>query len=103
MESRTSFDARTSARATTRQFGPVSGTHQQEGTAVLPQFESEPAGLVEWLGTPEARRLEGRWVLLSDDFEVTNHDHSPSQLLRRNRGVIAPLVVFVDPADNLVV
>ena len=104
MDSSTHFDAFTGRRTAGPQFGHARATPQQEQVSVLPQFESEPAGLVEWLRTPEARQYEGRWVLLNDEFEVIDDDHSPSNLLRRNRHVSTPLVVFVDPADtNLVV
>lgn len=102
--SRTDFNPLRSTRTTVQPFGQASGTPQQERASVLPQVESEPAGLIEWLRTPVARQYEGQWVLLSDDFGVIDHAHSPTDLLRRNPNLRTPLVVFVDPADtNLVV
>jgi len=99
-----SLGAQRGPGTTMQPFGQVSGTPQRERASVLPQFESEPTGLVEWLGTREARHYEGQWVLLNDDFGVIDNDHSPTALLQRNRDIKTPLVVFVDPPDiNLVV
>jgi len=81
-------------------FGHASGTPQQERASVLPRFEAEPAGLIEWLGTQEARQYEGQWVLLRDDFGVIDHAHSPTDLLRRHPDFRTPMVVFVDPPDT---
>ncbi len=101
--SRTDFGALRS-RTTMRPFRQASGTPQREHASVLPQFEPEPTGLIEWLGTQAARQLEGQWVLLSDDFEVIDHAHSPTDLLKRNPNTSTPLIVFVDPpGTNLAV
>lgn len=103
-EKSTSFGTLGSSRTTMQPVRRVSGTPQRERVSALPQIESEPAGLIEWLGTPEARQYEGQWVLLSDDFGVIDHAHSPTDLLRRHPNLRTPLVVFIDPADaNLVV
>jgi hypothetical protein len=104
---RTDFRPLPSVGPTMPQFGPsseMSNRTQGERAAAIPQFESEPTGLIEWLGTPEARRLAGQWVLLTDGFEVLDHAHSPTDLLRRHPNLRTPLVVFVDPPDiNLAV
>jgi hypothetical protein len=85
-------------------FARVSGTPQQRRGSALAQFEAEPTGLIEWLGTREARQYEGQWVLLSDDFEVIDHAHSPTDLLKRHPDLRTPMVVFVDPpGTNLAV
>jgi hypothetical protein len=103
-EKSTSFDALRSEGTTMQPSRQVGRTPQQEWASVLPQFKPEPAGLVEWLGTPEARQYEGQWVLLNDDFGVIDNDHSPTVLLQRNRDIRTPLVVFVDPpGTNLAV
>lgn len=81
-------------------FGHASGTPQQERASVLPRFEAEPTGLIEWLGTREARQYEGQWVLLGDDFGVIDHAHSPTDLLKRHPDLRTPMVVFVDPPDT---
>lgn len=93
-------------------FGTFSSTHtprprfsgpnstRSEPLVPTPQPESEPTGLIEWLGTQEARQFEGQWVLLSDDFEVIDHAHSPTDLLQRNPDLRTPMVVFVDPPDS---
>ena len=96
-ESRTSFNPSPGTGTTSPRYSPSSGTPQQGQSAALPQFESEPTGLIEWLGTQEARQYEGQWVLLSDDFEVIDHAHSPTDLLKRNPNLRTPLIVFVDP------
>lgn len=98
--SRTNFGVLGSPRTTMQPFTQASATSRREHTSALPQFEPEPTGLIEWLGTREARQFEGQWVLLSDDFEVIDHAHSPTDLLKRNPNPRTPLVVFVDPPDT---
>lgn len=103
-ETSRNFDARRGSSTTMQPFGRVSGTPQREHTSVLPRFEAEPTGLIEWLGTRAARQYEGQWVLLSDDFEVIDHAHSPTDLLKRHPDLRTPMVVFVDPpGTNLAV
>jgi hypothetical protein len=96
----TAFHPLRSAGTPMPQFGQPSATLRQERNSALAQFESEPSGLVEWLGTREARQYEGQWVLLSDDFEVIDHAHSPTDLLRRHNDLRTPMIVFVDPPDT---
>jgi hypothetical protein len=49
--------------------------------------------------TPEARRFEGRWVMLDDDLQVVDHDSSPTALLDRHQEDRTPTVVFIDPTN----
>lgn len=84
-------------------LGQPSGT-RNESTARASAPAREPAGLTGWLASAEAKRLEGRWVLLTDDFEVVDSAFSPSELLDRHEDDRTPLIVFVDPSNvNLAV
>ena len=84
-------------------FGQPSGTRSEPAAPASPPAR-EPAELTGWLASAEARRLEGRWVLLTDDFEVVDSALSPSELLDRHEDERTPLVVFVDPSNvNLAV
>jgi hypothetical protein len=86
-----------------QRLSPPSGT-MRGPVPTVPRFNAEPSGLVEWLGTRQARQYEGQWVLLRDDFGVIDHAHSPTDLLRRHPDPRTPMVVFVDPAGiNLAV
>jgi hypothetical protein len=58
------------------------------------------ADLTDWLRSTDARRYEGRWVLLDDNLAVLDSDTSPTSLLQRNSERGTPLVVFVDPAHS---
>ena len=84
-------------------FGQPSGTRSEPVPPVSPPAR-EPAGLTRWLASAEARRLEGRWVLLTDSFEVVDSALSPSELLDGHEDERTPLIVFVDPSNvNLAV
>jgi hypothetical protein len=99
-ESRTGFNALPGAGRTRPQFGEASRTPQERAAT---QFEHEPSNLLEWLGSPQARQLEGRWVLLSDDFEVLDYAQTLTELKQRNPEVRTPIIVFVDrPNTNLI-
>lgn len=88
---------------TAPQFGQ-SGSTRSEQTTPAAGSDSKHGGLIEWLASTEARRLEGRWVLLTDDFEVVDSAETPSDLLDRHPEDRTPFVVFVDPSNvNLVV
>jgi hypothetical protein len=88
---------------TVPQYGPPSEASrgvQAERAATRPQAESEPDGLLQWLGSSEARRFEGRWVLLNDEFDVLDHARTLTELAQRNRDARTPIIVFVDPANT---
>jgi hypothetical protein len=71
------------------------GTRNDAGQRVTrPDFD-EPAGLAEWLGTPEASQFVGRWVLLTRDYEVLDYASRPSELLDRHPDNRSPFIVFV--------
>lgn len=64
----------------------------------------KPSSLVEWMTSSEATKLQGRWVLLSDSFDVIDYANSPSTLLDRHPDEKTPIIVFVDrPNTNRVV
>ena len=53
--------------------------------------------LAQWLVTPEARALEGTWVLLTNEYAVIDSDLSPSDLIDRHPEEQTPYVVYVEP------
>ena len=55
------------------------------------------------MATPEARELEGRWVLLSHDYEVIDHASKPSELFDRHPDINTPFIVFVKPSNVIFV
>jgi|SRR5215204_1373801 len=87
----------------TAPYGQPDST-QSLPTQPAPQTESNgPVGLAEWLATPEARELEGRWVLLSHDYEVIDHASKPSELFDRHPDINTPFIVFVKPSNVIFV
>ena len=87
----------------TAPYGQPSST-QSQPTQTVPETEpNEPAGLADWLATPEARELEGRWVLLAHDYEVIDHASKPSELFDRHPDINTPFIVFVKPSNVIFV
>lgn len=80
-------------------YSQPSGTRSDVGQRATRPSVEEPAGLVEWLATPEARELVGRWVLLTRDYEVIDHASRPSELLDRHPDNRSPFIVFVRPRN----
>lgn len=85
-------------RGTEPHFGRPSST-RSEAPAPAPRPQSDAHGLVEWLASPAARQFEGRWVLLSDDYDVVDSADSPSELMDRHPEERTPIVVFVRPSN----
>lgn len=79
-------------------FGQPSST-RNEPVEPATRPGPERRELAEWLASPEARRLEGRWVLLSDDYEVKDSAATPSELFERHPEERAPFIVFVRPSN----
>jgi hypothetical protein len=89
----TGFNIFTS-RGTEPHFSQPRSTRNEPATPPA-QPEPEQSGLIEWLASPEARRFEGRWVLLSDEYDVVDVDDSPSALMDRHPEERTPIIVFV--------
>lgn len=94
--SSTQFGNAVAGTTARRQFSRPEGTAAQRPSETA-QTPPESPGLANWLRSDEARRLAGRWVLLSEDFRVLDSDLSPSGLLQRHPNEVAPRVVLVDP------
>ena len=90
--------------------------HADRGRTPEPKFEStkgtsgattggnppspfDPPGLGDWFATEEAARLSGRWVLLTDDYEVIASAPTPKELLDAYPQIKVPFIVYVDPAN----
>jgi hypothetical protein len=80
-----------------------SSTRSGEGIVPTPRQENEPNGLAEWQATQEAKELEGRWVLLTHDYEVIDHASKPSELFDRHPDIDTPFIVFVKPSNAIFV
>jgi len=74
-------------------------TQDRPVTPARSRNPEEPAGLAEWLKTPEASRHVGQWVLLTHDYEVIDSALSPSELLDHHRDITNPLIVLVKPQN----
>lgn len=79
-------------------FSPPSST-RNETNVQAPQPEPEEGGLIEWLASPESRRFEGRWVLLSDDYDVVEAADSPAELMDKHPEERTPIILFVRPSN----
>jgi len=75
---------------------PTSSGAQHASAPTGAQAPSAP-GLAEWLHSDAAKALGGRWVLLSDSFEVIDSAQSPGELLDGHPDESSPLIVFVQP------
>lgn len=71
------------------------------GTAAggTPPSPFDPPGLGDWFATEEAARHAGRWVLLTDDYQVIAAAPTPRELLELHPEIQAPFIVYVDPAN----
>lgn len=78
-------------------FSQPSGTRSQSSNFPSAPSVAPTPGLAEWLRSNAARSLAGRWVLLSDEFEVIDSAASPGELLAAHPDAASPLVVFVQP------
>jgi hypothetical protein len=83
---------------------PQVGLHPRstQDTPVTPtrsRDTEEPAGLEQWLETPEARQLVGQWVLLTRDYDVIDSAPRPSVLLDQHPEIRSPFIVFVRPRN----
>lgn len=74
-------------------------TQDRPVTPTRSRDTEEPAGLADWLETPEARQLVGQWVLLTRDYDVIDSAPRPSELLDRHSDIRSPFIVFVRPRD----
>ena len=91
----TQFGAAASTGTTPSNFSQPSSTGA--AGAQRSPTETQTPGLAEWLQSESARQLAGRWVMLSDNFEVIDSAVSPSELLGKHPDAMSPLVVFVQP------
>jgi hypothetical protein len=64
-----------------------------------PPSPADPPGLGDWFATEEAARHVGRWVLLTDDYQVIAAAPTPRQLFEAHPEIKAPFIVYVDPAN----
>jgi hypothetical protein len=64
-----------------------------------PPSPFDPPGLGDWFATEEAAQLSGRWVLLTDNYEVIASARTPKELLDAHPHIRAPFIVYVDPAN----
>jgi hypothetical protein len=76
-----------------------SGGGTSETTGGTPPSRFDPPGLGDWFATEEAARNAGRWVLLTDDYQVIAAARTPRELLELHPEIQAPFVVYVDPAN----
>jgi hypothetical protein len=79
-------------------FGSAGGT---SGAAAggSPPSPLDPPGLGDWFATEEAARHSGRWVLLTDDYQVIASAPTPKELIDSYPHIQAPFIVYVDPAN----
>lgn len=84
------------------EFGqaPGAGATGPTGSTGPSERQFEPTGLSDWLGTDDARRLAGRWVLLTNDFRVIDSRETPKELLDAHPEERAPFIVYVDPSGR---
>jgi hypothetical protein len=78
---------------------PSSATSAPASPPAAPAPAPARPDVTRWVNSPEARQYEGRWVLLSEELDVIDHDTSPTALLMRNPTITAPIVVYVDRRD----
>lgn len=93
----THFEGTVSGTTAPTRFSEPQGTDERSTVAIVSPPPG-PAGVNQWLTSPAAQPYAGRWVLLSDDFQVLDSANSPSDLLDRHPDVATPTVVLVDPA-----
>ena len=87
----------TGSAVTTSGFSTPTSTATQP--AVVHDASSpHETNVAEWMRTPEAQAHAGRWVLLSPELQVLDSSESPSELLARDAGEVAPTIVLVDPS-----
>jgi hypothetical protein len=91
----TSFGAARAGSTSPKRFSAPEGT--APSASPRRQEPVSTPGLNGWLKSQTARSLAGRWVLLSDDFDVLDHATSPGELLERHPHDRSPTVVFVEP------
>lgn len=86
------------------------GTWKIEGTTAageprttpLRRRPAAPQGLVDWLNSDEARRFEGKWVALGDDWTVRAAAASPGDLPAAAAEAGENTIVFVTPTDMVI-
>lgn len=83
-------------------FQPPKGTSGATAGGSQPS-PFDPPGLGDWFASEEAARYGGRWVLLTDDYEVIASAPTPKELLDTHPEIQAPFIVYVDPANLRVV
>ena len=81
-------------------FGRIGATTPTGTPRAAASTQAAPSGLPAWLATEEARRLAGRWVLLTDDFKVIDSCETPRELLDSHPEDRTPFIVYVDPGDR---
>lgn len=84
--------ARIASGTTSPHFSRPDGT--AELTPASPASERS-VRVGQWITSPSARQYNGRWVLLSDAYDVVDADDSAVALRGRHPEETDPLIVFV--------